>query len=81
MLRDALRRLKDRLAKWFKHSATIVVARLSILGGLLLESVSLLADSYVYAGLTQIVPDRWLPWYMVFIGIVTEVARRRTLRE
>jgi thiamine transporter ThiT len=69
----------NRLKKLFRYSMTIFVARLSVVAGVLVEAVALLSDPSVSSGVSQLLPDYYLPYYMIGMGLLTELARRRTL--
>ena len=65
---------------WCKHSATIVwsrvVAATSIVLGLLNYFVS---NDSVHQALQNLMQPKFLPWYLLGVALITEVARRRTL--
>jgi hypothetical protein len=65
---------------WCKHSATIVwsrtVAGISIVVGLVNEFVT---NDSVHQALQNVMQPKFLPWYLLGVAVITEVARRRTL--
>lgn len=64
---------------WFKHSLTILWARLLVLGAFSLESAhSLSGDPAVDAAIRAILRPEYIPFYVIAIGIITELCRRRT---
>ena len=64
---------------WFKYSVTILWARAVALAGLLLAAgQSLLADPNVSSAIQSILQPRFIPYYVIAIGLITELARRRT---
>jgi len=69
----------DRIKAWFRNSMTILWARVVALAGLLLAAgQSLLADPSVNGAVQQVLQPRFIPYYVIAIGLVTELARRRT---
>lgn len=69
----------DKMKVWFRHSATIVWARAIALAGVVLAALeSVLADPSITAGLQQVLQPKFVPYYVIAIGLVTELARRRT---
>jgi hypothetical protein len=64
---------------WFRHSLTILWARAVALFGLLLAAgESLLQDPNVTAAIQSALQPRFIPYYVIAIGLITEIARRRT---
>ena len=64
----------------FKHSVTILWARAVALAGLLLVAgQSLLQDPNVSAAIQSVLQPKFVPYYVIAIGLVTELARRRTV--
>lgn len=71
----------DKIKAWFKYSVTILWARVVALAGLLLAaSQSLLADPNVSSAVQSILQPKFIPYYVIAIGLITELARRRTVR-
>jgi lysozyme family protein len=69
----------DKIKTWFKNSATILWARIVALVGLLLAvGQSLLTDPNVSSAIQAALQPKYIPYYVIAIGLVTEVARRRT---
>lgn len=69
----------DRLAAAFKHSVTILWARLVALSGLaLIAAQNLTADPTIGDAIKSLLKPEYLPWYVIGIGIITELCRRRT---
>ena len=69
----------EKIKTWFKHSVTILWARLVALMGLLLAvGQPLLGDPNVNSAMQSILQPKFIPYYVIAIGIVTELARRRT---
>lgn len=69
----------DRIKSWFKHSLTIVWARIVAAAGFLLALADgLLADGNVNAAIQQALQPKLIPYYVIAIGLITELARRRT---
>src|SRR5581483_1586219 len=71
--------LWDKIKAWFKHSLTILWARIVALAGLLLAcGQALLADPNVTGAIQTALQPKFIPYYVIAIGLVTELARRRT---
>jgi hypothetical protein len=72
----------DKIKSWFRHSLTILWARAIALAGLLLAATqSVLADPSVSDAVQQLLQPKYIPYYVIAIGLVTELARRRTAKE
>lgn len=68
-----------KIKAWFKNSATIVWARLQVIAGVLTASAfALLQDPNVTGALQSALQPKFIPYYVIAIGLVTELARRRT---
>jgi hypothetical protein len=69
----------EKIKSTFKHSVTILWARLLALAGLALASMqSLLGDPTISGAVQQLLNPHYIPWYVIGIGVVTELCRRRT---
>jgi hypothetical protein len=69
----------DKIKAWFKHSVTILWARVVALAGLLLASAqSLFADPNISGAIQSALQPKFIPYYVIAIGLITEIARRRT---
>ena len=69
----------DKLKAWFKHSLTIVWARgVAAIGVLLATGEALLQDPNVTGAIQAALQPRFIPYYVIAIGLITELARRRT---
>lgn len=69
----------DRLKAAFAHSVTILWARLVALAGLLLASgQALIADPNVNDAIRAVLRPEYIPYYVIAIGLITELCRRRT---
>jgi hypothetical protein len=69
----------DKIKAWFKHSATILWARLVAFAGLLLAAgQSLIGDPNVTGAVQAALQPKFIPYYVIAIGLITEIARRRT---
>ena len=63
-----------------RHSVTILWARVVALAGLLLVAgQSLLQDPNVSSAIQSVLQPKFVPYYVIAIGLVTELARRRTV--
>ena len=71
----------NKLKAWFRHSLTILWARVVALAGLLLVAgQSALADPSVSGAVQALLQPKYVPYYVIAIGLVTEIARRRTAK-
>jgi hypothetical protein len=69
----------DKIKAWFRHSVTILWARVVALAGLLLAAgEGLLADPNVSSAIQSVLQPKYIPYYVIAIGLITELARRRT---
>ena len=60
---------------------TILWARVVAVAGLLLAAAqSLFADPSVNGAVQQLLQPKYIPYYVIAIGLVTEFARRRTAK-
>lgn len=72
----------DKIATWFKHSLTILWARAVALAGLLLAAGdALLADPNVSSAIQSVLQPKYIPYYVIAIGLITELARRRSIEK
>ena len=72
----------DKMKSWFRYSVTILWARAIALAGLLLAAgQSVLADPSVSGAVQQLLQPNYIPYYVIAIGLITELARRRTAKE
>jgi hypothetical protein len=70
----------DRIKTWFRHSATILWARLVACAGLLMAAAeTVLQDPTLSQAVQSALQPKFVPYYVIAIGLVTELARRRTL--
>jgi len=71
----------DKIKAWFKHSLTILWARAVALGGLLLGLAQALSvDPAINDAVRTALQPKFIPYYVIAIGLITELARRRTAR-
>jgi hypothetical protein len=69
----------DAIKSWFRHSLTILWARLLALAGLLLAAgQSLLDDPAINSAVQTLLQPKYIPYYVIAVGLITEIARRRT---
>lgn len=69
----------DKIKAWFCYSVTILWARVVALAGILLAALeSVAGDPAVNAAIQQALQPKFIPYYVIAIGLVTELARRRT---
>ena len=70
----------DKIRAWFKSSVTILWARVQVLAGALAAAVfALLQDPAITDALRSAMQPKFIPYYVIAIGLITELARRRTL--
>lgn len=71
----------EKIKAWFKHSITILWARVVAVAGFLLAAgQSVLADPNVTGVIQSALQPKYIPYYVIGIGLVTELARRRSLQ-
>lgn len=63
----------EKLKAFFAYSETILLARLQVFAGIVMGAFLALDPSLFQA----YVPSKWVPLYLLAIGVVTEYARRR----
>lgn len=69
----------DRLKSAFRHSVTILWARLVALAGLLLATgQSLIGDPAINDAIHSLLKPDYIPYYVIAIGLITELCRSRT---
>jgi hypothetical protein len=69
----------DKIKAWFRNSITILWARAVAFAGLsLVVAEQLLQEPNVVGAVQSVLQPRFVPYYIVAIGLVTELARRRT---
>jgi hypothetical protein len=69
----------DKVKAWFKHSLTILWARIVALVGLLLAAgEQVLQDPTIDNAVQSALQPKFIPYYVIAIGLITEIARRRT---
>ena len=69
----------EKIKAAFKHSITILWARVvALLGRLLAAGQSLLGDPNVSGAIQTILQPRYIPYYVIAVGLITELARRRS---
>ena len=70
----------NKVKAWFKNSTTILWARVQVLAGVAAASVLALAsDPDVTSALQAALQPKFIPYYVIAIGLMTEIARRRTI--
>jgi hypothetical protein len=64
----------------FKRSATILWARIVALSGILMAAaIDLVGDPNITYALQSALQPKFIPYYVIAIGLITELARRRTV--
>lgn len=75
----------EKIKKWFKHSATIVWARIVAFGGIFIATLGTVGDLFDLPGIREnvqvLLDPRYVPYYIIAIALITELARRRTLKK
>lgn len=70
----------DKIKASFKHSVTILWARIQVLAGLAAAAaMGLASDPNVIGALQSLLQPKFIPYYVIGIGVITEIARRRTV--
>lgn len=70
----------DKLFAVFKDSATILVARLSAMSGLILGAViTLSSDPSIQEYIRTMLRPEFVPFYLIALSLLVEIGRRRTL--
>ena len=71
----------EKIKAWFRHSLTILWARLQVAAGVVAAFVMALAtDPNVTSAVQEALQPKFIPYYVIAIGLITEIARRRTAR-
>lgn len=70
----------NKIKSWFANSVTIFWARVQVLAGIVAASILTLAsDPNVTGALQAALQPKFIPYYVIAIGLITEIARRRTI--
>ncbi|OZA81766.1 MAG: hypothetical protein B7X76_08095 [Azorhizobium sp. 39-67-5] len=70
----------DTIKAWFKYSMTILWARIQVVvGAIVAAAFALLQNPDVTSALQSALQPKFIPYYVIAIGLVTELARRRTV--
>jgi len=65
---------------WFRNSITILWARVQVLAGLVgAVLLALASDPNVTGTIQSALQPKFIPYYVIAIGLITEIARRRTI--
>lgn len=70
----------DKIKTWCRNSLTIAWARFLGIAGVVLEMASYTADFLTTIGFNAYVPPKYLGVYTLILAAVTELARRRSLK-
>ncbi len=69
----------DKAKAWFRYSVTILWARLVALAGALMAAgLNLLDDQTIRDAIQTALQPQYIPYYVIVMGLITELARRRT---
>ena len=69
----------NKIKSWFKDSVTILWAHTQVLLGLIFATLMALAtDPNVTGAIQAALQPKLIPYYVIAIGLITEIARRRT---
>ena len=69
----------NKIRSWFKNSVTILWARTQVVAGIIAATLMALAsDPNVTSAIQAALQPKFIPYYVIAIGLITEVARRRT---
>ena len=70
----------SKIKSSFRNSVTILWARIQVLAGLLAASLMALATDPNVTGAIQVAMDpKFIPYSVIAIGLITEIARRRSI--
>ena len=70
----------SKIKSWFGNSFTILWARIQVLAGLGAASLmALAADPNVTGAIQLALEPKFIPYYVIAIGLITEIARRRSI--
>jgi Phage gp6-like head-tail connector protein len=70
----------NKIKSWFKHSTTILWARIQVFIELVVASLMALAsDPNVSSAIQSALQPKFISYYVIMIGLITEIARRRTV--
>jgi hypothetical protein len=68
-----------KMKSWFNNSVTILWARVQVLAGIAAAALMALAsDPNVTGAIQTALQSKYIPYYVIAIGLITEIARRRT---
>jgi hypothetical protein len=74
-----MKSMRNKIKAWFKNSVTILWARVQVFAGLVAASLLALAsDPNVTGAVQAALQPKLIPYYVIAIGLITEIARRRT---
>ena len=69
----------SKIRSWFKNSVTIFWARMQVVGGVAAATVmALTSDPNVTNAIQTALQPKYIPYYIIAVGLITEIARRRT---
>jgi hypothetical protein len=69
-----------KIKSFFRNSVTILWARLQMLAGAAVAlSLALAQDPNVTGAIQSALQPKFIPYYIIAIGLITEIARRRTI--
>lgn len=71
----------QKIKDWFHNSLTIALARAKVALGIALALlVDVMQDQTVRDAVTAALQPKYVPFWLILIGVLVEGARRRTLR-
>lgn len=69
----------EQIKAWFKFSVTVLWARfLAAIGTVLAFIPTFTSDPHINDAIRAVLRPQYIPFYVIAIGIITEIARRRT---
>jgi hypothetical protein len=69
----------NKTKSWFKNSTTILWARVQVFAGLVVASLMALAsDPNVSSAIQSALQPKFIPYYVIIAGLISEIARRQT---
>lgn len=68
----------DKIKAWFKHSETILLARVQVLFGVIVGVIANLTDLLnSVPAIQQYLTPKFIGFYVIGLGLLTELLRRR----
>lgn len=69
----------NTIKRWFKNSMTILWARIQVVAGISAAFLMALAsDPRITSAVENALQPKFIPYYVIAVGVITEIMRRRT---